>query len=334
MEQKNQTIISEFLLQGLFSQAEHEGIIFSILLSMYLLIVLGNLLIVLLICCDARLHTPMYFFLSCLSLADVGFASSTVPVMLQNLLSQKKTISFGGCLSQMYFFLTFGNSDNFLLAAMAFDRYLAICRPLHYPALMNHKCCLLMVFGCWLLATFQSMLYTLMLSRHSFCASHEIPHFFCEFYPLIGLSCSDTTVIKMIALTEGMLDIVGPFMFIVVSYACIFLTIMNIPSSTGKRKAFSTCGSHLAVVVLFYGTLCLVYLQPTSSNSKLQNTVSSLMYTVVTPMLNPFVYSLRNNEMKGSLRRLLGRSTWNWKQQVGLVSATGEARSTQHSNIG
>ncbi|XP_053149137.1 olfactory receptor 1F1-like [Hemicordylus capensis] len=311
MEQRNQT--SEFVLQELFNQMEHEGIIFSILLSMYLLNLLGNLLTALLIRCDARLfRTPMYFFLSYLSLADVGFASTTVPMMLRNLVSQNKVISYVGCLSQMYFFLLFGNCDNFLLAAMAYDRYLAICRPLHYTALMNQKHCFLVVAGCWLLAFFQSMLYTLMLSHHSFCASQEIPHFFCEFYPLLGLSCSDTTAIKTVALTEGMLDILGPFVLVVISYAHIFLTVMKTPSAKGKLKAFSTCGSHLAVVVLFYSTLCWVYVQPNSNQSNL----ASLMYTVVTPMLNPFIYSLRNSEMKGALRRLVARmrvSQRNWK---------------------
>ncbi|XP_061477691.1 olfactory receptor 1F1-like [Rhineura floridana] len=295
-------------MQRRFSQSEHEGIIFFLLLSMYLHILLGNLLIVLLIRCDTHLlQTPMYFFLSHLSLADVGFASATVPVMLRNLLSQKKDISHTSCFSQMYFLLAFGNSDNFLLAAMAYDRYLAICRPLCYTAIMSHKHCLLMAYGCWLLAFLHSMLYTFMLSRHSFCASQEILHFFCEFYPVLGLSCSDTTAIKMVAQTEGMLDILVPFVFIVAAYACIIHAITRTPSSTGKWKASSTCGSHLAVVILFYGTLCLVYVQPTSRNSNQKNTLASLLYTVVTPMLNPFIYSLRNSEMKGALRRLLDK---------------------------
>nr|XP_056706026.1 olfactory receptor 1-like [Euleptes europaea] len=313
MEQGNETFVPGFILQGLFNQGGHEGLLFSILLFMYLLILQGNLLIVLLILCDARLlHTPMYFFLSYLSLADMCFASSTIPVMLRNLLSQDRAISCSGCLSQIYLFLAFGNSDNFLLATMAYDRYLAICCPLHYTALMNTKRRLSMVSGCWLLALFQATLYTSMLSSLSFCASREVPHFFCEFYPVLGLACSDTTAIKLVALTEGVLDVLGPFVFIVASYGRIFVAIMKTPSSTSKRKAFSTCGSHLAVVILFYGTLCWIYTQPTSENK----TLPSLMYTVVTPMLNPFIYSLRNNEMKGALRRLFNRVSIihrNWK---------------------
>ncbi|XP_015281448.1 PREDICTED: olfactory receptor 1E5-like [Gekko japonicus] len=303
MEQGNQTFVPGFILQELFNQAGHKGRIFSILLFVYLLILLGNLLIVLLIRCDAHLlHTPMYFFLSYLSLADMCLASSTIPVMLRNLISQDRVISYGGCLSQVYFFLAFGNSDSFLLAAMAYDRYLAICRPLHYAALMNTKRCLLMVSGCWLLALFQSTLYTSLLSSLSFCASQEIPHFFCEFYPVLGLACSDTTAVKLVALTEGVLDVLGPFVFIVASYVLIFLSVTKASSSTSKRKAFSTCGSHLAVVILFYGTLCWTYTQPTSGSS-------TVAYTAVTPMLNPFIYSLRNNEMKGALIRLLRRTS-------------------------
>lgn len=313
MERGNETFVSGFTLQGLFNQAGHEGLTFSILLFVYLLSLLGNLLIVLLIRCDARLlHTPMYFFLSYLSLADVGFASSTVPITLRNLVSRDKMISYGGCLSQTYFFLAFGNSDNFLLAAMAYDRYLAICYPLHYTVLMNIKRCLLTVSGCWLLAFLHALMYTLMLSRLSFCASHEIRHFFCDVNPLLGLSCSDTTPMKVVVMTEGVLDILGPCIFIVASYVRIFLTVMKTPSLSRKHRAFSTCGSHLAVVILFYGTLIWAYLLPTSENK----TLASIMYTVVTPMLNPFIYSLRNNEMKTALRRLVGRmrvSQNNWK---------------------
>nr|XP_056707687.1 olfactory receptor 1E5-like [Euleptes europaea] len=304
MEQRNETSVSGFILQGVFNQAGHESLIFSILLFMYLLSLQGNLLIVLLIRCDAHLlHTPMYFFLSYLSMADLGLSSSTIPVTLHSLISQDKTISYRGCLSQTFFFLGFGSSDNFLLAAMAYDRYMAICHPLHYTALMNAKRCFFMVSVCWLLAFLHSTMYTVMLSRLSFCASREIPHFFCDVYPVLGLSCSDTTPLSMLVMTEGMLDILGPFLLIVVSYARIFFTVMRTPSSSSKRKAFSTCGSHLTVVILFYGTLIWVYLLPSSGNK----TLASLMFTVGAPMLNPYIYSLRNNEMKGGLRRLVGR---------------------------
>nr|XP_056707507.1 olfactory receptor 1E5-like [Euleptes europaea] len=303
MEKKNQTLVSGFILQGIFNQAGHESLMFSIIVFMYLLSLLGNLLIILLIRCDSHLHTPMYFFLSLLALADMGFASSIVPIMLRNLVSQDKIISYGGCFCQMYSFLVFGNCDSFLLGIMAYDCFMAICHPLHYTALMNSKRCLLMASGCWLLTIVHSMLNTVIVSRLSFCVSREIPDFFCDIPPLLGLSCSDTTPIKMLIWTEGTLAIMGPFLLVVVSYAHIFVAVVNTPSSSSKRKAFSTCGSHLSVVILFFSTIIWVYLLPTSGNK----TLASLMYTVIAPMLNPFIYSLRNNEIKGALRRLVGR---------------------------
>ncbi|XP_077180416.1 olfactory receptor 1468-like [Paroedura picta] len=307
MRKENQTELSGFLLLDLSTDPEHRRLLASLFLAMYLLILSGNLLIILLIRFDAHLcQTPMYFFLSHLSLADVGFASVTIPKMLQNLLFQVKAISYSGCLVQMYSYMAFGNTDSFLLASMAYDRYLAICRPLYYTTLMSHKQCLLLVTACWALATLHSLLYTLMMSRLSFCSSREIPQFFCEIYPLLGLSCSDTSLIENTALVEGFLDVLGPFFLIVVSYVRIFYTILNVPSKRGKHKAFSTCGSHLSVVILFYGNLCWVYLQPSSRNMG-KSVVPSLMYTVVTPMLNPFIYTLRNNEMKAALKRLVGR---------------------------
>nr|XP_056706039.1 olfactory receptor 1G1-like [Euleptes europaea] len=304
MEKKNQTLVSGFILQEIFNQAGHKSLLFSILLFMYLLSLLGNLLIVLLIRCDAHLlHTPMYFFLSNLALADVGFASSTVPITLCNLVSWEKVISYGGCFSQLYCFLAFGSSDSFLLASMAYDRYMAICHPLHYTALMNTKRCFLMASGCWILAFLHSMPYALMVSHLSFCASREIPNFFCDINPLLGLSCSDTTAVKMMIWTMGTLSLLGPFLLVVISYAHIFLTVMKTPSSSSKRKAFSTCGSHLTVVILYFSTLIWVDLLPTSGNK----TLATLMYTVGAPLLNPFIYSLRNNDMKNALRRLIGR---------------------------
>ncbi|XP_054859231.1 olfactory receptor 1468-like [Eublepharis macularius] len=303
----NQTEPFGFILLDLSPRPEHQHLLALLFLAMYLLILLGNLLIILLIRSDPHLlRTPMYFFLSHLSLADVGFASVTIPKMLQNLLFQVNTISYGGCLVQMYSYMAFGNTDSFLLASMAYDRYLAICYPLYYTTLMSHNRCLLLVTACWILASLHSLLYTLMMSRLSFCSSREIPQFFCEIYPLLGLSCSDTSLVETTALVEGFLDVLGPFFLIVISYVRIFYTILNVPSKRGKRKAFSTCGSHLSVVVLFYGTLCWVYLQPSSRNSD-KNIVPSLMYTAVTPMLNPFIYTLRNNEMKAALKRLAGR---------------------------
>ncbi|XP_053227231.1 olfactory receptor 1L4-like [Podarcis raffonei] len=274
---------------------------------MYLLTLLGNSVIVLLIYRDVRLScSPMYFFLSHLSLADMGFSSTTVPKMLQNLLTHTKHISYQGCLTQMFFFLGFGNTESFLLASMAYDRFVAICHPLRYAVLMNAKHCLLLATGCWVLGFLHSLLYTLMMSFLSFCASGEIPHFFCDLHPLIKLSCSDTSAIQMTTLTEGTVTMVGPFMVTLLSYILIFSKVLKIPSAAGKRKAFSTCSAHLTTVILFFGTVIAVYVRPSSTYSGSKVRVMSVAYTVVTPMLNPFIYSLRNSEIQQSLRKYLG----------------------------
>uniref|UniRef100_A0A8D0G2Q9 Olfactory receptor n=1 Tax=Sphenodon punctatus TaxID=8508 RepID=A0A8D0G2Q9_SPHPU len=305
MEGRNGTGHSEFLLRGVTDHLELWGLLFTIFLSMYLLTILGNLLIVLLIRSDARLlHAPMYFFLSYLSLADVGFISTITPKVLQNLLSETKTISHGGCFTQMYFYMLFGNTDSFLLASMAYDRYMAICHPLRYTSLMSHKCCLLLVAISWLIPCLHSLMYTLLMSRLSFCASRKIPHFFCDLNPMLGLSCSDKTLIETLMKTEAVVEILGPFVLIVVSYVLIFLAITKVPSAAGKRKAFYTCGSHLTVVILFYGNVSLVYFMPSSANPEMQDTVAGIMYTMVTPMLNPFIYSLKNSEIKAAMGKL------------------------------
>ncbi|XP_062975584.1 olfactory receptor 1L4-like [Elgaria multicarinata webbii] len=306
--QGNTTYSDGFILQGLISnQPGHEHLLASIFLFMYVLTLLGNLLIVLLIHYDTRLYcSPMYFFLSHLSLADMGFCSTTVPKMLQNLLTRSKRISYGGCLAQMFFFLGFGNTESFLLASMALDRYIAICRPLRYTLLMNQKHCFLLAAGCWLLGFLHSLLYTLMMTCLSFCASREIPHFFCDLHPLIKLSCSDTSAIQMTTLTEGTATMVGPFMVTLLSYVLIVSKVLKIPSAAGKRKAFSTCGAHLTTVILFFGTVIAVYVRPSSTYSGTKVRVMSVAYTAVTPMLNPFIYSLRNSEIQQSLRKSLG----------------------------
>nr|XP_056705956.1 uncharacterized protein LOC130477894 [Euleptes europaea] len=304
MGSENLTRTSGFVLLGISTKAEHQGLFFPLFLSIYLLTLLGNLMIILLIRSDARLlHTPMYFFLSHLSLADLGFASTTVPKALENLLSHNKTITYWGCLTQMYFFIAFGITDSFLLASMAYDRYVAICHPLRYPVLMSHKHCLLLVTGSWLLAHLHSLVHTLLMARLSFCASREIPHFFCDVQPLLRLSCTSTQPNELLAFTEGSLVIMGPFLFIVVSYILILVAILKIPSAAGKHKAFSTCGSHLGAVSVFYGTVIAVYIQPSSTYSITKDRMVAVLYTMVTPMLNPFIYSLRNEDVMGAMKR-------------------------------
>uniref|UniRef100_A0A670JZ04 Olfactory receptor n=1 Tax=Podarcis muralis TaxID=64176 RepID=A0A670JZ04_PODMU len=301
----NQTSISEMVLLGISALAEHQSLLFFLFLFIYLLTLLGNLLIILLIRFDDHLrHTPMYFFLSYLSLADAMFASTTVPKILMSLMSETKTISFNGCLIQMYFFLTFGNTDNFLLACMAYDRYVAICRPLHYTTMMSHKCCLVLASGSWIVSALHSLLYTLLVSRLSFCASREIPYLFCD--PLLQLSCSDTSVNEAVIFFEGVIVVLGPFVLVILTYVRIVVAVMKL-SSSGRRKAFSTCGSHLTMVTLFYGAIIAVYFLPTSSYSSQRGAVFAVVYTVITPMSNPYIYSLRNKDVKEALWGLLGK---------------------------
>ena len=307
MTGRNQTIVSEFLLLGLPIKSKHQNLFYALFLAMYITTVLGNLLILVLICLDPHLHTPMYLFLSNLSFSDLCFSSVTMPKLLQDMQSQDPSIPYAGCLTQMYFFLFFGDLEDFLLVAMAYDRYVAICFPLHYTAIMGPRLCLSLLVLSWVLTTFHAMLHTLLMARLHFCEDNVIAHFFCDMSALLKLSCSDTRVNELVIFITGGLILVIPFLLIITSYARIVSSTLKVPSARGIRKAFSTCGSHLTVVSLFYGTVIGLYLCPSANNSTVKETVMAMMYTVVTPMLNPFIYSLRNRDMKGALRRVFWR---------------------------
>ncbi|XP_057571630.1 olfactory receptor 1468-like [Hippopotamus amphibius kiboko] len=304
MTGRNETVVSEFLLLGLPIQSEHQHLFSALFLAMYVTTILGNLVIMVLICLDPHLHTPMYLFLSNLSFSDLCFSSVTVPKLLQDMQSHVPSIPYAGCLTQMYFFLFFADLEDFLLVAMAYDRYVAICFPLHYTTIMSPKLCLFLVVLPWVLTTFHAMLHTLLMARLSFCADNVIPHFFCDLSALLKLSCSDTRVNELVIFIIGGLVVVLPLLLLILSYARILSSILKVPSAKGICKAFSTCGSHLTVVALFYGTIIGLYLCPSANNSAVKETVMALMYTVVTPMLNPFIYSLRNRDMKGALGRV------------------------------
>ncbi|XP_054445816.1 olfactory receptor 1361-like [Pteronotus mesoamericanus] len=304
MERGNHTSTSEFILLGLASQPERQKLIFGLFLVMYLIGAAGNFLIILAIGSDSHLHTPMYFFVSSLSLVDFCFISTTVPKMLVNIHMQTQSISYGGCLTQIYFCILLANMDNFLLTAMAYDRFVAICHPLHYSTMMGLQICALMLGSSWLIANSHSLLHTLLVARLEFCASNSIPYFFCDIVPLLQLSCSNTQLNQLMILLVGGLIVLIPFLGILVSYIHIVSAVLKVPSALGKQKAFSTCGSHLTVVILFYGTIIGVYLNPSSSHSADKDSLASVMYMVVTPMLNPFVYCLRNKDMKRALRKL------------------------------
>ena len=256
MTGRNQTTVSEFLLLlGLPIESEHQNLFYALFLAMYVTNAMGNLLIIILICLDPHLHTPMYLFLSNLSFSDLCFSSVTMPKLLQDMQSQDPSISYAGCLTQMYFFLFFGDLEDFLLVAMAYDRYVAICSPLHYTTVMSPRLCLFLVVLLWVLTTFHAMLHTLLMARLHFCADNVIAHFFCDMSALLKLSCSDTRVNELVIFIMGGLVLVIPFLLIITSYARIMSSILKVPSARGICKAFSTCVSHLTVVSLFYGTV-------------------------------------------------------------------------------
>ncbi|XP_052614172.1 olfactory receptor 1468-like [Peromyscus californicus insignis] len=304
-EYGNQSVISQFLLLGLPIPPEDQQLFYALFLAMCLTIILGNIIIIILILLDSHLHTPMYLFLSNLSFSDLCFSSVTMPKLLQNMLSQDPSISYAGCLTQMYFLTVFGNIESFLLVVMAYDRYVAICFPLHYTSIMSPKLCVSLVVLSWVLTIFHAMLHTLLVARLSFCKNNVIPHFFCDISPLLKLSCSDTHVNELVIFIMGGLVIVIPFLLIVLSYVQIVSSIFKVPSVQGIHKVSSTCGSHLSVVSLFYGTIIGLYIFPSVNNSTLKEIAMAMMYTVVTPILIPFICSLRNRDMKEALERVL-----------------------------
>ncbi|XP_054440864.1 olfactory receptor 1L4-like [Pteronotus mesoamericanus] len=308
METKNSSSsTSGFILLGISCNPQLQKPLFVIFLVMYLVTVVGNVLIILVTYCDSRLHTPMYFFLRSLSFMDICLTTVIMPKMLVNLLSETKSISFVGCLVQMYFFMAFANTDSYLLASMAIDRLVAICHPFHYDVVMNPRCCLFMLLGSYTISHLHALLRVLLMSRLSFCASHVIKHFFCDTQPVLKLSCSDTSSSQTVIMTETLTVVATPFLCILFSYLRIIITVLRISSVARKWKAFSTCGSHLTVVILFYGSAIYVYFRPLSMYSVVRDRIATVMYTVVIPMLNPFIYSFRNKDMKRGLRKLRDR---------------------------
>ncbi|XP_005333187.2 olfactory receptor 7C2 [Ictidomys tridecemlineatus] len=307
MERGNQTGAGNFILLGFTDDPDLQSLLFGLFLSMYLVTVLGNLLIILAVISYSHLHTPMYFLLSNLSLADIGFTSTTIPKALRNIQTHSKGITFAGCVSQICFFFVFGCQDNLLLTVMAYDRFVAICHPLHYVAIMNPQLCLLMALGSWMVSILGALPETLTILRLSFCTNIEIPHFFCDLPAVLKLACSDTLINNIVVYTVAIVLGVFPLTIILLSYYQIFSSILRISSDRGKYKAFSTCGSHLLVVSLFYGTGLGVYLSSITTLSNMMNLMASVTYTMVTPMMNPFIYSLRNRDIKVALGRVFSK---------------------------
>ncbi|XP_062961892.1 olfactory receptor 5V1-like [Cynocephalus volans] len=303
----NQTFVTEFIFLGFSNHSNLQGLFFLVFLVIYLTTLLGNTLIIMAIRASPALHTPMYYFLSNLSFLDICYTSTTMPVMLVNVFQEKKTISYEGCLSQLFFFVTFAGTEGVLLAAMAYDRYVAICRPLQYPVLMSMKVSVCLMTGSWLCGLANSVTHTALTATLTLCGPNQISHFLCDVPLLLKLSCSDTSVNKSVLHMASATIGLSPCVFTAVSYALIISAILRISSAEGRIKAFSTCASHLTVVVVFFGTANFNYDRPDVGYSLDVDILISMLFCVVTPMLNPIIYSLRNKEIKVALKKLAGK---------------------------
>ncbi|XP_031240432.1 olfactory receptor 502-like [Mastomys coucha] len=310
LEDGNHTTVTEFILLGLTDDPVLRVVLFTIILCIYLVTVFGNLSTILLIRVSSQLHHPMYFFLSHLASIDIGYSSSVSPNMLVNFLVEKNTISYIGCFIQLSSAAFFGTVECFLLAAMAYDRFVAICNPLLYSTKMSTQTCIQLIVGSYIGGFLNASSYTLSFFSLLFCGPNRVNHFFCDFAPLVKLSCSDVSVPAVVpSFTAGSI-VVMTVLVIAVSYIYILITILKMHSTEGRHKAFSTCSSHLTAVILYYGTVTFIYVMPKSSYSTDQNKVVSVFYMVVVPMLNPLIYSLRNQEIKGALKRQFCKNTF------------------------
>ncbi|KAM9330204.1 olfactory receptor 1L4-like [Gastrophryne carolinensis] len=302
---KIQNLTFGFTLLG-FSDLHYDHVsLFTVILVAYTLTWIGNLLLLVSIQSSPQLHTPMYFFLGNLSVVDISFSTVTVPKLLSSILHEVDFISFLGCFLQVYFFLLLGTTEVFLLAVMAIDRYLAICNPLRYMLVMNNKVIVMLTSGCWVTSTLHASLYFYAMSQLDFCKGRRIHHFFCDMTPLIKLSCSGGARATILLYTEGSVVAGTAFLSILISYVLIARAILNLRSTTGRSKAFSSCSSHLMVVCLFYVTIIFIYMRPSTSYASQYDRVVSMAYTVLTPTLNPFIYSLRNQDVRKALQKLI-----------------------------
>ncbi|XP_078520433.1 olfactory receptor 13D1-like [Lissotriton helveticus] len=304
----NLTSRSNFILKGLSSLPQLQIPLFVMFFSMYLMTWIGNVSLLSAIRYDVHLHTPMYFFLGNLSFLDICYTTTTVPQMLIHFLRNRKAICFNCCFIQMFFFTFFGSTECALLAVMAYDRYVAICYPLRYFTIMGKAACIALASGSWASACTHSLVQTSLASKLTYCASHEVEHFFCEVQPLLKISCSDIRVNSILLTLASWAFGIGSLLFTLISYVFIIKAIMKIRTADGRCKTFSTCASHITVVTLFYGTAIFMYLKPSSSHSQTQDSLISAIYSVVIPMLNPIIYSLRNQDVKGALKRVMKRN--------------------------
>ncbi|XP_012891151.1 PREDICTED: olfactory receptor 11G2 [Dipodomys ordii] len=301
----NFSTIPGFILLGFPGPRQSQILLFMLFSFIYILTLMGNGSIICAVYWDQRLHTPMYILLANFSFLEIWYVTSTVPNMLANFLSDTKVISFSGCFLQFYFFFSLGSTECFFLAVMAFDRYLAICKPLHYPTIMTRHLCNNLVISCWVLGFLWFLVPITVISKMTFCGSRIIDHFLCDPGPLLALICTRDPMIELTSSSLSSLLLFIPFLFIMGSYVLVLRAVLRVPSAAGRKKAFSTCGSHLAVVSLFYGSVMVMYVSPTSGHRAGMQKIVTLFYSVVTPLVNPVIYSLRNKDMKDAMKKLL-----------------------------
>ncbi|KAG8449814.1 hypothetical protein GDO86_016471, partial [Hymenochirus boettgeri] len=301
MDQKNQTLVKEFILLPMTSIPYFQTILFVVFIFLYLFTLVGNIGILTVVSMDRRLHTPMYVFLGNLSFVDIMYSSTTVPKMITGLVQEYSKISVQGCLTQIFFFHFFGGTESMLLTAMSYDRYVAICNPLRYTIIMGKSTCFQLILGSWILSFFHSLSQTILTSQLPFCYSNHVSHFFCDIKPLLQLACTDTSFNEILfTIITGSISVITSTL-IFLSYCFIFIRLLKIHSSKERRKAFSTCTSHLTVVFFFYGPIISRFLRPATNDSLEQDRQTAVLYTIITPVLNPLIYSLRNQEVKKSL---------------------------------
>ncbi|XP_012499323.1 PREDICTED: olfactory receptor 5B2-like [Propithecus coquereli] len=302
---ENSSEVNGFRLLGLTDIPELQVPLFIMFTLIYLITLIGNLGMIVLILSDSRVHTPMYFFLSNLSLADCVYSSAVTPKVMVGLLTGDKVISYGGCVAQMFFFVAFASVDCFLLAVMAYDRHAAVCHPLRYTTTMTTSVCTHMVMGCYAWGFVESAIHTGFTFRLSFCHSNVVHHFFCDIPPILALSCSDIYMNEIVLFILAAFNVIFALIVILTSYLFILIAILRMHSAEGQKKAFSTCASHLTAVTIFYGTVIFMYLQPSSSHSMDNDQMASVFYTIIIPMLNPIVYSLRNKEVNNAFKKAM-----------------------------
>ncbi|XP_032765839.1 olfactory receptor 150-like [Rattus rattus] len=307
MLQGNLSRVTEFILAGLTDKPELQLPLFLLFLGIYVVTVVGNLGMIILILFSSQLHTPMYYFLCSLSFVDLCQSTVITPKMLENFLARQNIISYPECMTQFYFFVTFAIAECHMLAVMAYDRYVAICNALLYNVVMSSQVCSWMIFGVFNIALIGATIHTVCMLRVHFCKDNIINHYFCDFSPLLELSCSSTFTNEVVSLCFSFFNVFIPTLMILSSYIFIIASILRIKSTEGRSKAFSTCSSHISAVSIFFGSIAFMYLQPSSVSSMDQGKVSSVFYTIVVPMLNPLIYSLRNKDVKVALNKFLKR---------------------------